>query len=43
MTKVSKNKLCEHIDSNVDVEFNDTNDTIRYVAPRNTKVLPPDS
>ncbi len=37
--KVSKNELCEYIDSNVPVEFDDTNVTIRYEPARDTKVL----
>ncbi len=40
---IEKNKLCEHIDSNVPVTFNDTNVTLRYEPPRDTKVLPTDS
>ncbi len=36
---IEKNKLCEYIDSNVPVEFNDTQSTTRYEPPRDTKVL----
>lgn len=43
--KVSKNRLVEHIDSNVLVIFreDDSDVTIRYEPPRNTKVLSTDS
>ncbi len=33
---VSKNELCEHIDSNVPVEFDDTKHTIRYEPIRDS-------
>ncbi len=36
---IEKNELCEHIDSNVVVIFDDTKSTIRYEPPRDTKVL----
>ncbi len=43
--EVSKNRLCKSIQSSVPVEFieDDTNATIRYEPPRNTKVLSSDS
>ncbi len=40
---VSKNELCEFIDSNVPIEFNDTKHTIRYEPVRDTKVLQADN
>ena len=45
MRKISKNKLCAHIDSNVPVEFVDLDSelTIRYEPAGDTKVLLSDS
>ncbi len=36
---ISKNRLCEHISSNVSVDFDDSKSTVRYEPVRPTKVL----
>jgi len=41
--EIKKNKLCEYIDSNVVVFFNDTNVTIRHEPTRSPKILSSDS